>query len=201
MKNCCEVQNNKRRILWIVFWVNLIVFGGQFTAAIIAHSTALFADSIDMIGDVIAYGISIYVISRGEKALAIAALCKGVIIAFLATIVFIDALLKIFIFEAVPSSIIMVIFSVIGLCANGFCLWILTQDRNSDINMRSVWLCARNDILGNISVLITACLVYYFQSRWPDIIVGTMLAIVLLHSAITIIRLAKNKLNLLCQNT
>lgn len=199
MANCCEIQSNKRRILWIVLWVNLIVFGGQLTAAIFAHSTALLADSIDMIGDAIAYGISIYVISRGEVALAKAALCKGVIIALFATMVFIDALLKVFILETVPSSSLMLIFSLIGLCANGFCLWILTKDRNSDINMRSVWLCARNDIIGNISVLITAYLVYVFQSRWPDVIVGTILAIVLLHSAYNIIRLANNKLSLLRQ--
>jgi len=104
---------------------------------------------------------------------------------------------KIFFEEQMPSSTLMLIFSLVGMCANSFCLWLLTQNRNSDINMRSVWLCARNDIIGNISVLITAGLVYIWNSRWPDIIVGTILATILLHSGYGIIRLAKNKLDLL----
>ncbi len=197
MKNCCETHDNKRRILWIVLWVNALIFGVQLSAAIIAHSTALLADSVDMIGDVFAYAISIFVITRGERALAKAALFKGIIIALFSSVVFIDVLIKIFFEEQMPSSTLMLIFSLVGMCANSFCLWLLTQNRNSDINMRSVWLCARNDIIGNISVLITAGLVYIWNSRWPDIIVGTILATILLHSGYGIIRLAKNKLDLL----
>lgn len=198
--NCCGSQSIKRRVLWTVLWINAVVFGAQLTAAIIAHSNALLADSFDMIGDVFAYALTIFAISRGEKWLAKAALFKGIIIAAFASAVLIDALIKTFIYDAMPSSILMLIFSVLGLIANGTCLWLLTHYRNSDINMRSVWVCARNDIIGNISVLLTVYLVYLFQSRWPDILVGTGLAMVLMYSAYSIIHSANKQLKLLKNN-
>lgn len=195
MADCCEIQTNiKKRILWIVLWINLIVFGAQFTAAIVAHSSALLADSFDMIGDAFAYALSIFAIARGSRWLARAALFKGIIIIVFASLVLIDAIIKIFAFKLIPSSLLMIIFGIVGLIANSVCLYLLTSHRDDDINMRSVWIRARNDILGNIAVLITAFLVFLFVSRWPDIIVGITLAIILLHSGYTIIRSAKHEL-------
>lgn len=197
MTECCtlEVRSEKmRKVLWIALWINLIVFGGQLLAAIIANSSALLADSIDMIGDVIAYAISLYAFNRGDKWVAKAALFKGIIIVVLASIVVVDASKKFFIIESIPSSSLMIIFSLIGLAANGFCLWLLTTYREENLNMKSVWICSRNDILVNLSVMLTAVLVYSFQSQWPDVIIGLSLAVILLYSAYHIIVIAINNL-------
>src|SRR5262245_26916059 len=114
MKDCCDIEaydKKIRNVLWITLLINLAVFFIQFSAAIIADSTSLLADSIDMIGDVIAYSISLYALNRGEIWNAKAALCKGIIIGIFAFIVFIDAFMKIFMTEAMPSSNMMLIFS------------------------------------------------------------------------------------------
>lgn len=198
MSNCCEIEvknNDMRKVLWITLWINLIVFFGQFTAAIISHSSSLLADSIDMLGDVFAYAISIYAFNRGERWGARAALIKGVIIALFACFVFIDVVKKILFIEPYPAFDLMLIFSFIGLIANGICLWLLTAFRDENINMQSVWICSRNDILVNLSVIVTAILVYLFKSQWPDIIVGLSLALVLISSGYNIVRLSLAKLS------
>jgi cation diffusion facilitator family transporter len=179
-----------RKVLWIALWVNTIVFIVQLTAAIMANSSALLADSIDMIGDVMAYAISLYAFNRGDRWISRASLFKGIIIAVLAIIVFIDASKKIFIIEPIPSSHLMLIFSVVGLTANSFCLWLLTKYRDENLNMKSVWICSRNDILVNVSVIIAAILIYYFNSQWPDVIVGLSLSVILLYSAYHITQLS-----------
>lgn len=199
MDNYCAIKTRStkmRQVLWIALLVNSIVFVGQLTAAILANSSALLADSIDMIGDVIAYTISLYAFNRDDRWIAKAALFKGIIIAILATLVFIDASEKIFVVEQIPSSHLMLIFSFVGLTANSFCLWLLTKYRDENLNMKSVWICSRNDILFNVSVIITAILIYYFNSQWPDVIVGISLSVILLYSACHIIMMSiKNIIN------
>lgn len=193
MGDCCQLEVRNKKVLktlWIVLSINLVVFFGQFSAAIVANSSSLLADSIDMMGDVLAYGISIYAFNKGEKWGARASLFKGMIIAILACIVLLDVAKQIFTVETMPASNIMLIFSLIGLGANSICLWLLTSYQNDNLNMKSVWICSRNDILVNLSVIFTAILVFYFQSKWPDIIVGTVLAIILFKSAVHIIRLS-----------
>lgn len=197
MASCCDIEirsTKMRKVLWIALWINTIVFVGQLTAAILANSSALLADSIDMIGDVIAYAISLYAFNRGDRWIARAALFKGIIIAVLAMVVFFDASEKIFTIEQIPSSTLMLIFSFIGLTANSFCLWLLTKYRDENLNMKSVWICSRNDILVNVSVIITAILIYYFNSQWPDVVVGLSLSVILFYSACHIIMLSSRRM-------
>ena len=193
MPDCCkiEIKNNKIiSILWIVLWINLSVFFVQFIAAIIAHSSSLLADSIDMMGDALAYAVSIYVFNKGNKWGAAASLCKGIIIFILASIILFHAAQQIYISALVPASNLMLIFSLVGLSANCVCLWLLNSYQDNNLNMKSVWICSRNDIIVNVSVIFTAGLVFYFQSKWPDIIVGLILTIILYKSAIHVIRLS-----------
>ena len=88
----------------------------------------------------------------------------------------------------VPSYEIMGIFSLAGVAANGLCLWLLWQHRSEDINMSSVFECSRNDIASNLSVFIAAAGVWLFQSGWPDIIVASLLALLLLRSSFRVVR-------------
>lgn len=191
MGDCCDVSNQlhqKKNVLIAVLIINAVMFFSQFSAALVGHSTSLLADSFDMLGDAFAYAVSLYAVNKGGAWLARAAFIKGVIIAIFGVGIIFEAVIKTVFTEAYPHVTIMSVFGILGLIANGVCLYLLTRHRNQDINMRSTWICARNDIIGNVAVLITAGLVFVLNSRWPDIIIGCLLAIVLLRSAYQIIR-------------
>lgn len=189
MSSCCPTPENlQRRTLWTVLIINALVFSVQFTAAWLAQSSALLADSLDMLGDVIAYSVSLYAVGRSHTWLNRAALVKAAIIAIFAVVVFVDAMSKLNAVALVPNTRLMVIFSLVGLLANGFCLYLLTRHRDQNINMYSIWVCARNDIIGNLSVLLTAAMVAYWHSRWPDLIIGVLFAGILMRSSWTIMK-------------
>lgn len=190
MENCCKPQDHqhqKRTTLWWVLIINALTFFIQFSASYFAHSTALLADSLDMLGDVFVYAISLYAMNRGGRWLAKAAFMKGVIIALFSLVVIVEAYHK-YLEGILPSANLMIYFSLFGLMTNGACLFLLTRHRNSDINMRSTWLCSINDMIGNTSVLLAAGLVFWFQSNLPDILIGLLLSLVLAFSSFKIIK-------------
>jgi len=191
MANCCNIEasrSQKKRILIAVLVINAIMFFAQLGASIAAHSSSLLADSFDMLGDALTYSLSLYAVSRGGRWLAKAALFKGGIILVFAAAVLLQAIYKMFTYELTPLSGIMFIFSLLGLGANLLCLYLLTSQKDADINMRSTWICSRNDIVGNVAVLVTAALVFVTHSRWPDIIVAFGFVFILLRSGVQIIR-------------
>jgi Co/Zn/Cd efflux system component len=198
MSDCCKIDpenlQKKRVLIWVLI-INSVVFIVQFSAAIMADSSALLADSLDMLGDAITYSVSLYAASRGGRWLAKAALFKGGIISVFSFIIYIEVIYKLLYLQPLPKAGIMTIFSIIGLLSNGTCLYLLTRHRSKDINMYSTWICARNDIIGNLSVLLTAGLTVLTLSRWPDIIVGIGLATVLLFSAVKILKTSIRALN------
>ena len=197
MGDCCKIDpenlQKKRVLIWVLI-INSIVFFAQFTAAVIAHSSSLLADSLDMLGDAITYAVSLYAAGRGGRWLAKAALLKGFIIAFFSLIIYADVIYKLVYSSILPKAGLMTVFSIVGLISNGICLYLLTSHRTKDINMYSTWICARNDIIANISVLVTAGLTVLTLSRWPDIVIGTGLATVLFYSAIMILKVSVKEL-------
>lgn len=188
MQDCNQQQ--KRNILIVVLIINTIMFLVQFCAAWFAHSTSLLADSLDMLGDALTYILSLYAASRGQQWLARAAMFKGIIIIIFAGVVLFEAIYKIYFFITIPHVGIMSLFSVLGLIANFICFYLLTKQRHQDVNMHSTWICARNDMMVNLSVLLTAGFVTLTHSRWPDIVVGLIIGGLLLLSALKIIRIA-----------
>lgn len=135
-----------------------------------------------MLGDAIAYGSSLYVIHRGRKAQAKSALLKGGIMFLSAVAIFARATYQMFA-GTVPEVQLMGAVGFMALCANLLCLLLLTRHRKDNINMSSVWLCSRNDIIANTSVLLAAGLVLLTQSAWPDLIIGLLLTLVFAQSA------------------
>src|SRR5437899_968093 len=156
MKDCCEVTADytarQRRVLRVVLWINIVMFLVEATAGLLAHSTALFADSVDMLGDAIVYGFSLYVISRGVVWQARAAMLKGVIMAVFGVGVVVQVVWKVA-GGLGPTVEVMGRVGVAALAANLFCLLLLWRRRHDDVNMRSAWVCSRNDVLGNAGVL------------------------------------------------
>jgi Co/Zn/Cd efflux system component len=174
-------------VLHVVLWINVAMFLVESIAGIVGHSTALFADSVDMLGDAIVYGFSLYVINRGPLWLARAALLKGVIMAVFGVGVLVQVAMKIA-HGLTPAAEVMGVVGLLAFAANLFCLQLLWRRRGDDINMRSAWACSRNDVVGNAGVLVAAGLVALSGSPWPDIVVGLLVAAVFSHSAVRVIR-------------
>ncbi len=186
----CEIEALRARqssTLKIVLGINAVMFLVEITAGLTVSSVSLVADSLDMLGDALVYGFSLYVVARGLRMKAKAALFKGVIMAAFGLFVFGQAVYKI-VFPQVPAFEVIGAIGLLALAANGACLFLLWRHRADDINMSSVWLCSRNDIIANVSVLFAAAGVWLAHSGWPDILVGLALSSLFLRSALFVMR-------------
>lgn len=194
--SACTIDQSQSRQLRVLKWVlliNIVMFGIEFTAGLVAGSAALMADSLDMLGDALVYGISLYAVTRGMRWKARAALAKGVVMAVFGVVVLGQIAYRMM--NAVPpEAATMGVIGALALAANLLCLRLLTRHRDDDINMRSVWLCSRNDIIANVSVLMAAGLIALIHRPWPDWIVGFGIAMLFLHSAWRVVRQARRQL-------
>ena len=190
MDECCAihpVHAQQRRVLLIVLWINLAMFLAELVAGLIAHSTALLADSADMLGDAIVYGFSLYVIARAPVWQTRAALLKGIIMAVFGVGIVAEVVAKL-VRGLRPEAEIMWAVALVALVANASVLAFLWRHRADDINMRSVWLCSRNDVIANGGVLVAALGVSLTGAAWPDILVGLAIAALFAASAVSVIR-------------
>jgi cation diffusion facilitator family transporter len=181
------LHKNQRTVLKSVLAVNAAMFIVEASAGLIARSTALLADSLDMLGDALVYGFSLYVVDRGGRWKAVAALFKGAIMAVFGLFVLAQAGYRM-LSPQLPAVETMTVVGIIALAANALCFQLLRRHRSDDINMRSVWLCSRNDLFANVSVLIAAAAVQLLQSKWPDILIGLAIAALFLRSAFSVLR-------------
>lgn len=195
MSDCCantqceidKLRLRQRNVLVAVLGINAVLFLVECAAGLIASSTALVADSLDMLGDALVYGFSLYVVTRNDLWKARSASVKGWIMFGFGVSVLAQALYKI-VFPEVPSFQIIEAIGLLALAANSVCLGLLWRHRADDVNMRSVWLCSRNDIIANVSVLFAGVCVWALSSQWPDVVVGIGIAALFLKSAVTVLR-------------
>ena len=195
MDACCETKADElnalrgehRKVLIVVLVINAVLFVAEAGAGLLAHSTALLADSLDMLGDSLVYGFSLYVLWRSATWKAKAALLKGAIMAVFGLGVLLEVGYKT-ISGIVPSAETMGIIGALVLLGNGICFLLLFRHRSDDLNMRSTWLCSRNDIIANLSVLVAAIGVKVFDASWPDVLVGAAIAALFLRSAFSVLR-------------
>jgi len=204
MDACCEqkaeeittLRGKHKTVLVVVLIINAVLFVVEAGAGLLAHSTALLADSLDMLGDSLVYGFSLYVLWRSAVWKAKAALLKGVIMAVFGAGVLLEVIYKM-ISGIIPSAETMGIIGLLVLFGNGICFLLLYRHRSDDLNMRSTWLCSRNDIIANLSVLVGAIGVKVFDASWPDILVGAAIAALFLRSAFSVLRESFLELRLL----
>ena len=200
-EHCCQhkakelekLQKRQAKILWIILVINAVMFVVEFSGGIKAASLSLTGDSLDMLGDALVYGCSLYVIQKGKKAQARSAILKGGIMFLTAIAVFARATYQLFA-QTVPTVGLMSEIGILALAANLICFLLLIRHRNDNINMSSVWLCSRNDIIANTSVLITAGLVFLTGSFVPDFILGLLLTVVFAQSAVKVLTQARAEL-------
>ncbi|MDO9366858.1 MAG: cation transporter [Methylotenera sp.] len=202
MADCCENKScaidalriRQSSTLKVVLCINAVMFVIEVVTGIMSGSTALLSDSLDNLGDAITYGLSLYVIASSPRSKAKIALFKGILILIAGIFVLSQVVYRIM-FPIIPTYETMGLISLLALLANGTCLMLLWKHRQEDINMSSVWECSRNDVASNISVFVAAGGVWLMHSGWPDIIVGSVLALLFLKSSSKVIRGALSELN------
>ncbi|MDO8892270.1 MAG: cation diffusion facilitator family transporter [Sulfurimicrobium sp.] len=195
MAGCCEnksctlnaMRANHGRVLKIVLAVNIVMFVVETLAGLAAHSTSLLADAADMLGDALVYGFSLYVLTRDESWQARAALLKGLFMLAFGLGVAAEAVYKT-LHPLLPHGETIGLIGLLALAANTWCFLLLYRHRADNLNMSSVWLCSRNDLFANGGVILAGIAVIYSQSRWPDIIVGGIIAALFLKSAVSVLR-------------
>jgi cation diffusion facilitator family transporter len=195
MASCCEdkacdlaaVRQEHGRVLWIVLVINATMFVVEGYAGLRANSTALLADALDMLGDALVYGFSLFVLRRSARWQAGAALAKGSFMLAFGLGVLGEAVYKVF-HPVMPGVGTMGLIGTLALAANLVCFFLLYRHRTDNLNMRSTWLCSRNDLIANGGVLLAAAASYLLASRWPDILIGGIIAGVFLKSAVSVLR-------------
>ena len=142
-----------------------------------------------MLGDALAYGTSLYVLNRSDRAQARAAMLKSGLMFLSAIVIFGRAIYQLW-HPDLPTPSIMGAIALLALLANIFCLLALTRHRNDNLNLKSVWLCSRNDLINNTTVIAAAALVALFSSPWPDFVVGILVTFIVARSAGRVLRQA-----------
>ncbi len=182
-----------RKALWVALAINLVMFIVEIVSGLRAGSVSLLADAIDFAGDAANYGITLVVLSMGLVWRSRAALFKGV--TMLAFGVFVLARTGWSLYaDVVPEPLTMGVIGALALLANVVTALMLYAFREGDSNMRSVWLCSRNDAIGNVAVMIAAAGVFGTGTGWPDLIVALVMAGLALSAGASVVRQARQEL-------
>lgn len=200
--NCgdsCENQSfeglsdNYKKVLWVVVAINGLMFLVEIVAGFMADSTALKADALDFLGDTATYGVTLLVIGKSLKVRAMAALLKGLSLGAIALFVLGFTFYRI-VFVGAPEPLTMGAIGFLALVANMISVLLLLKYREGDSNIRSVWLCSRNDAIGNVAVILAGVGVFASGTVWPDIFVAFIIAGLFMHSSIKITQQALSEL-------
>lgn len=184
----------RRRVLWIVLAINAAMFVVELGAGLLAGSVALQADSLDMLGDALVYGVSLAVVGGPGHRLARAAQLKGVVMLAFGLAVVAQVVFKV-LKGVPPDPTIVSATGALALGANVVCLVLLSRRREDDINMHSTWVCSRNDIVANLGVMVSAAGVAVFGSIWPDVVVSLAIVALFLRSASGVLAAATAQLH------
>lgn len=199
---CCHHEHSEpavrdskyRRILWIALIVNALMFAIEIIFSLHSGSVSLLADSIDFLGDAVNYGVSLWVLAMSVQTRAKASLLKAASMALFGIGVLVHAVWNA-ITGVIPDAYTMSVIGLLALSANLGVAWLLYAYRNGDSNMRSVWLCTRNDAIGNIAVILAAVGVFGTGTAWPDLIVAIIMATLALTAATQVLKQARSELS------
>ncbi len=194
--NVGEVSNAERfgrqsqtAVIKYALIVNLMMFSLECYYGFVSSSTSLLADSFDMLGDASVYALTLLAFMQADKFKIIAAKVKAYLMGSFGLFIYCYALFKIF-NPIVPDYETVSVLGALALVVNLSCFYLLAKYRNEDINMRSVWLCSRNDVIANIMVILSAILIWLTSNQWPDIVIGILIGTLLLHTSFDIMRQA-----------
>ena len=197
MSGCgCDVEikdASQKKVLLVLLAINAFMFVVELGFGWVAESTALIADSLDMLADAVIYGIGLYAVGRSLRHKANAALISGYFQGVLGCLILVDILRRVW-FGSEPVSELMMGVGFVALIANVICLLLIQKHRDGEVHMRASWIFSKNDVIANVGVIIAGALVGWLDSRWPDILIGIVVAIVILRGARSIILDARKEL-------
>lgn len=197
---CCDagcstqvVGPGFRKALWLALVINLVMFIVEIISGLRSGSVSLLADAIDFAGDAANYGITLMVLSMGLLWRSRAAMLKGVSMLVFGVFVLGRAGWTVYA-DVVPEPVTMGVIGGLALAANVIVALMLYAFREGDSNMRSVWLCSRNDAIGNVAVIVAAAGVFGTGSGWPDLLVAVIMAGLALSAGFSVVRQARQEL-------
>ena len=196
MTNCgCgteQVEKLERKTLISLLAINAVMFLVEFVMGWLAESTGLISDSLDMLADAAVYGLSLYAIGRGLKKQIKAARLSGILQILLGTGVLLEVMRRLLL-GSEPESLRIMGIGIAALVANIYCLMLISGHRNSGVHMRASWIFSTNDVIANLGVIVSGFLVWLLGNRFPDLIVGAMISVVIVRGGIRILQEAKQE--------
>ena len=197
MSGCgCEIEikdKEQSRVLIQLLAINGVMFVAEVIAGIIADSTALIADSLDMLADATVYAIGLYAVGKSLANKAKAAHISGIFQVMLGFGVMFDIVRR-FVVGSEPESLMMIVVGVIALIANSICLVLIYKHRQGEVHMRASWIFSKNDVIANLGVIGGGVLVAWLGSPWPDLVIGLIIAAIVVWGGIHIIKEANSEI-------
>ncbi|MCC5450715.1 cation transporter [Rheinheimera sp. UJ51] len=197
MSGCgCDVEVNDASQKAVLYWllgINTVMFFVEMSVGIVADSTALIADSLDMLADAVVYGIGLYAIGKSILHKANAAEISGYFQLMLGVMILLDIVRR-SVLGSEPESLLMMGMGGVALIANVVCLMIIRNHKNDEVHMRASWIFSANDVIANTGVIISGALVWWLNIRWPDLLIGTVVAVVVIRGAFMILKDAKQEI-------
>ncbi len=186
----CHREDNveiQRHVLVLLLAINATMFCLEVVAGMLANSTALLADSLDMLADAAIYGIALYAVGKPDSAKRRAAFTSGIFQGVLGLLV-VGEVIRHFLYGSEPTSRVMIIVGGAALAANISCLWLLRKQRRGEVHIRASWIFTRTDALANLGTIVGGGLVLATRSALPDLIVGAAISLVVLYGSFEIVR-------------
>ena len=182
-----EVEDREQsRVLWILLFVNAVMFFAELATGLVAESTSLIADSLDMLADATVYGIGLYAVGRTSQTKIRAAAVSGVFEVILAVGVAFEILRRV-VWGSAPEPLYMVGVGTLALLANVVCVVLLSKHRDGEVHMRASWIFSKNDVIANAGVILAGILVLAFDTRLPDLVIGALITAIVFRGGISII--------------
>ncbi len=198
MSDCgCEIEIKNRdqsRVLILLLAINGVMFIAEIVAGIMGDSTALIADSLDMLADATVYAIGLYAVGRSLLVKAKAAHVSGIFQIVLGLGVLFDIVRRTVV-GSEPESLMMIAVGIVALIANTVCLMLIYKHRQGEVHMRASWIFSKNDVIANLSVISGGLLVAYTGSSYPDLLIGLVIAAIVIRGGVQIINEANREKN------
>ena len=193
--DCCSVEVESReqaRVLWWLLGINAAMFVAELFAGLVAQSTGLIADSLDMLADATVYAVGLYAVGREVSVKNRAALISGVFQILLAISVASEIVRRVM-WGSEPESVYMIGVGLVALVANVVCLTLIARHRDGEIHMRASWIFSKNDVIANVGVVVAGILVFLLDAHWPDLVIGALIVFVVLRGGISIVSDARRE--------
>lgn len=188
-----EIKNKEQsRVLVILLAINAVMFFIEVILGILSESSSLIADSLDMLADATVYAIGLYAVGRTAMTKVHAAHISGIFQVLLGLMVIADVVRRM-IYGSDPQSLLIICVGFIALIANIICLRLISQHKDGEVHMRASWIFSKNDVIANAGIILTNILVYITGSRFPDLVIGLVISIVVIKGGIDIIKDAKSE--------